>query len=340
MFTPAASARPLPVLRHAVWSLLALLIFIPLALWGVSLEQAARLLSRADAWPVALAVVLFALTTLARAWRWRAFFADSPILADSFAAIAIGQVANFMLPARLGDLARVAVLRRRAGQPAARIAGTLVAEKIVDLAMLALAAIACAPFVPLPGWLVDPGLRGATILVAAAVILGVAYARRGWLRNIALRVVARFAPSRAAEVGRQIDLAAGGFDPFARRVLLTTILPWSFIILLLMIATNYVLFLSLPWRSPSAPATLLPATLLLVVLQIGVALPSTPGRLGVFQVLVSLTLALFNAGSDLAFSYGMLLYLVIALSQVVLAAPFLWQEAAGWRAARRKAGPA
>lgn len=328
---PSESDRARPaIVWQALWSLAALLVFVPLALWGVSLDAAVRLLAAADWRPVLAAALLFALTTLARAWRWRYFFAALPPLPDSFAAIAIGQTVNFMLPARLGDVARVLVLRRRAGEPAARVAGTLIAEKIADLSMLAAAGLACAPFMSVPEWLVEPGLRGAALAALLVLLAVAAYARRQRLRGLAVWLSQRIAPAKAESIGRQVDLAAGGFDALARRELFTAILPQSVLILLLMIATNWVLFAALP----AAGMPLLPATFLLVVMQIGVALPGTPGRLGVFQVLVNVTLAWFGFDRDMAFSYGLLLYLVVALSQVVLAAPFLWQEAA----ARGRAG--
>jgi hypothetical protein len=68
------------------------------------------------------------------------------------------------------------------------------------------------------------------------------------------------------------------------------------------------------------------ATVLLLVLQIGVAVPSTPGKVGVFQTLAVLTLSLFAVDRALAFSYGLLLYVVVAAPQMITAGPFVWQE--------------
>ncbi len=316
-------------------SLLTLAVCIPLALWGVATDEVGRLLARADMRPVGLAALLFALTTLARALRWRAFYSAPVSLTASFAAVASGQFVNFMLPSRLGDVARVYVLRRRAGEPAARIAGTLVAEKLVDLAMLLVAAVACAPFVQLPGWLLQPAEQAAIALAAAAIVAVFAYVQRRRLRRVMTRFAVRLSREHADAVGHHASMAADGFDSMRRRVVLTTILPWSVAILALMIATNYVLFWSLP-ISGSWPA----AALLVVVLQFGVALPSTPGKLGVFQALSGAALALAGIGRDLAFSYSLLLYVVIALTQTMLAAPILWQEVASRRASKRPAAAA
>lgn len=316
-------------------SLLTLAACVPLALWGVAPDEVGRLLARADMRPVILTAVLFALTTLARAFRWRAFYRAPLSLTASFAAVATGQFVNFMLPSRLGDVARVYVLRRRSGEPAARIAGTLVAEKLVDLAMLLAAAVACAPFVQLPGWLLQPAEQAALALALAATAALAAYAQRGRLRRVMLRLTTRLSPDHAGAVDHHASMAVDGLESIRRRSMLTAILPWSVAILSLMIATNYALFWSLPMGA-SWPA----ATLLLVILQFGVALPSTPGKLGVFQALAGAALALVGTGRDLAFSYSLLLYVVIALTQTLLAAPILWQEMSYRRGSRHPAAAA
>lgn len=313
-------------------SLVTLAVCIPLALWGVATDEAARLLAQADLRPVLLAAALFALTTVARALRWRSFYRAPLALSDSFAAVASGQFINFMLPSRLGDVARVYVLRRRSGEPAARIAGTLVAEKLADMGMLLVAAVACAPFVQLPGWLLQPAEQAAIVLIAAVVGALFAFTQRERLGRIMSWFTARLSPEQAGAVDHHASMAVDGFDAMRRRAALTVILPWSLVILALMVATNYVLFWSLPMARSWAAAALL-----LVILQIGVALPSTPGKLGVFQALSGSALALAGVGRDVAFSYSLLLYVVLALTQTVLAAPVLWQELVFRRASRHPA---
>jgi hypothetical protein len=57
---------------------------------------------------------------------------------------------------------------------------------------------------------------------------------------------------------------------------------------------------------------------LLAVLQLGVAVPSVPGRFGVFEGLCLLTLAVFGVEANLALAYGVMLHGVVLLPPLVL----------------------
>jgi len=83
-FTP-----PTFSLRHLLWSLLASLIFIPLAFWGVSLDEVWRIVQQADWRPVLLAAILFVLTLAAKTARWQLFFQPRLNFVSLFAALSI-----------------------------------------------------------------------------------------------------------------------------------------------------------------------------------------------------------------------------------------------------------
>ena len=82
---------------------------------------------------------------------------------------------------------------------------------------------------------------------------------------------------------------------------------------------NYFIFLSL-----GLPVPVIGAFLLLAILQVGGIVPSSPGKVGVFQALCIITLALFGVGKTEGLVYGILLYLVAYGVPVVLGIIFLW----------------
>jgi len=55
------------------------------------------------------------------------------------------------------------------------------------------------------------------------------------------------------------------------------------------------------------------ACLVLVALTIGISVPSTPGRIGVFQYICVLALAVFGVPQAVAFAYGVLLHGIVFL---------------------------
>jgi len=298
------------------------LLFIPLALFGVSWDDVWRILLQCDWRPVALAVMLFVLTLAAKTARWQVLFERPPAFASMFAALVIGQAGNFLLPARLGDVMRVYVLGRREGRPAALTIGTIAAEKLVELIVLIGLTALVAPFVPLPDWLWEPSARLGVIVLLGLALSGLLFLQQSRLRRLWAWLGAKILRSAPARTTEQFDLTVSGLSPLRQWPQVGRLVAWSALIWALMIATNYALFFALP----IAPSWLM-ATVLLLVLQIGVAVPSTPGKVGVFQALAVLTLSLFAVDRVLAFSYGLLLYVVVAAPQLITAGPFVWQEA-------------
>ncbi len=111
---------------------LALLGFL---VWRIDLNEAGRALRDADYVYVVPALTLFALAKLLVAQRWRVMmssFADLP-LAPLFGVLLVSNLANNVLPARIGDLIRVQVPAQRYGVSRARLAATVFAtESLMD----------------------------------------------------------------------------------------------------------------------------------------------------------------------------------------------------------------
>ena len=65
---------------------------------------------------------------------------------------------------------------------------------------------------------------------------------------------------------------------------------------------------------------------LLFVLRVGAAVPSSPGKVGVFQYLCVLALSVFSVDRTLALSYGVVLHLVVFTPMILLGTACLWKE--------------
>jgi hypothetical protein len=308
--------------KHGLWSLVATGVFVPLAFWGASLEEVWRHIQQANWQAVAVAVGLFMLTTLAKTWRWRLFFQPRRVkFISCLAALTIGQVVNFLLPARLGEIARIYILRRREGERAALALGTIGAEKLLELTALCSLSLLVAPFAPWPTWLQEPSLRVTTFVLGAILLLAISFVQQSRLRAVWSWCARQLTRTHAERMAQQFDLTLLGFAPLRQLHTLGPLAFWSLAIWGLMIATNYALFFAF-----SIEPSWLTATILLLVLQIGVSVPSTPGKIGVFQYLAVLTLTLFGVPRELALGYGMLLYLIVLVPQLMVALPFVWLD--------------
>jgi uncharacterized membrane protein YbhN (UPF0104 family) len=111
------------------------------ALAGIVVWALGRPAPRAPQMPglVVVAVALYAVATLVRAERWRLllrFNGATPSRLDCHALTCVGYMGNNVLPARAGDAMRVIYMTPRSSASARTVIGTLVAERVLDVAVL------------------------------------------------------------------------------------------------------------------------------------------------------------------------------------------------------------
>ncbi len=268
-----------------------------------------------------LALLINLATLPAQALRWRMLFypdqRDLPMM-RLFNGVVLAQMLNILIPARLGDVARIYSIGTRPGIDRVRIFSTIVVEKALDLCAVAGAIMILLCAVSLPPWLRD---SGKALLAGSAVILTLVFvlARRGGLLLSWGKRRAQTLPGRwGAIVSRLGNSALNGLS--AVRHAHSQIQLWSMTVLIMLLAaaTNYALFLSFGLRLPP-----ISALFLLIVLQIGVAPPSLPGKIGVFNYLVVLGLSVYSIEGSVAFSYSIVLYAVAFLSKIFLGSVIL-----------------
>jgi uncharacterized membrane protein YbhN (UPF0104 family) len=232
----------------------------------------------------------------------------------------IGFLLNSVLFARVGELARVAVLARRrrlAGEsiPASTIAGTALAEQLVLGAALALAVVALAPVMHLPHMIW-------ALLIVFVLVLAVVGA--------ALMIVLRSARGRLAQM---ISGLSSGQALFSR--------PRATALAMAAATFSWAAQIAGIWAALEAfgiHVGLAGAGLVFVSSTIVQLFPFWPGNLGIFQLGVSAPLVnayAVSTASAVAFSVG--LQLVEGLLGVGLGLVFLAREGLSLSGARQLA---
>ncbi len=135
--------------------------------------------SRENLLALGLAVVLYGACTALRAERWRTLLVDvdaRPSRADAYRLVLVGYMGNNVLPARAGDLMRVVLMAPRADTTKRFVVGTLVAERLLDVAVLVVLFLVLATTIA--GGAGLPGGTTLTVLgaLAAAGLLALAAA--------------------------------------------------------------------------------------------------------------------------------------------------------------------
>jgi uncharacterized membrane protein YbhN (UPF0104 family) len=276
-------------LRIAATVLLAVLL-LHLAMRGVNFSETWHILQGIRWYYLAAALALNFISPLVRAWRWRELFdGEAPGFWLLVRAVATGQTLNLTVPFRTGEVARVLMIDRRKLDTA----GTVAIEKLMDAGFFA-ALCLLLPFLwVVPKWLEKPRLSVIAMAGVYLIVVG--------LIAIALRITR--------------------FPRFIRIPPIKKV-PFLFVTTLA-IGVSGVVVNDLVIRCLGIQTRFMAAVVLLVILQVGVAVPSTPGKLGVFQYLSVLGLSLFGVANASGLAFGLLMHLLVFLPTATITAVFL-----------------
>jgi glycosyltransferase 2 family protein len=262
-----------------------------LAFRQVDLGQMGAALARVDYGLVVAAAGIQLLVMGAMAGRWGLLFRERPPFGRLLSALLIAQLANGVIPVRLGMFVRAYLVAREGGQSKITVFTTVVAEKVFDsLAFVLLFA------------------------VLLPVLVLVTYQRHRVLRLV--RGLMRRVP-RVEKMGLVQKFEAGleGLARLRGGSTLARLWGWTLVIVGLGVLVNFAVL-----RAFAAPVPWGAAVFLLVALQIGgKVLPAAPlGGIGVFQYICVEALALFGVNEALALSYGFVLHFVVFVPGIVL----------------------
>jgi hypothetical protein len=289
------------------------LALLALAARGIDLRQVWLGVQEAEPLWVGLALLTVLLTTTAKVGRWRGLFREpwSLRFLSLGRALLVGQLVNALLPARLGEVARLYTLGRDEPVSRATALGTIAAEKTFDVLFLLVAAGLTAVLTSLPTWLhgalVGVAGLGTVILVAAAalprrVILAAGRRTTSWL------------PGRLATwLTEALERGLVGLEGLRRPRLAALACAWSVVIWSLAAATNLALF-----RAFDLSLSIGAALLLLTLLHVGMAPPSSPGRLGVFHAITVAGLVTFGIDRATGLAYATVLHALVYGPQILL----------------------
>jgi uncharacterized protein (TIRG00374 family) len=249
---------------------------------------------------VAAAVGFNLLSVLVRAVAWRtvivqAFEPPYPSFMLVFSAFSVGLFANAVLPGRIGELARVAVLNRRMHQEGAwaRLLGTVFAHRVFDLVAVIVLILYVLATAHIPEWAVT----GMLVIVVAGValftiaVMGARYQRMAGIDEGlgAVRKVVRLARYGLGVMRRPAAAALACF---------LQILGWT--------CQLFAVFTAM--RAFGIHEGLPAAGLVLVLMNVATIFPLWPGNLGLVQAAVAIPLARYYGvakGTGIAFGFGL-----------------------------------
>ena len=273
---------------------------------------------------------------LFRVWRWRALL--EPVrpglpARPLWSAILIGYMTTWVLPGRLGELVRPALLSGRQGVPLGPCLGSVLTDRLLDgWAIVVLFAVGSWT-TPLPGGAARhvASFRGAAAAILAAACIGLVTLAMAAAHRERLEVLLHGRRGLAAWLLRAFAAVAHGSDAMRRPLLLARVAAHSLLAWLVIdLAT---------WAGVRAAGAAVPFGAILILmplLALGIAVP-TPGGVGGYHAAMAFGLGLFGVAPEVALSAGILMHLVVTIPVILAGLLLLRWERISWHDVRATA---
>lgn len=300
--------------RRALWTtVLAVAVSVALLAWtlkDVSYHELLTSIRNAKLLPILGAVALATSLFPLRVFRWRLLLRrpDGTNLPwpAMWHSIAMGFMANNVLPLRMGEVVRTFAVSRLGGVGFGAALSSIAVERIFDgLALVFLLTVAL-----LTAGIANDVTLGAVSLTQAATIAGVL---SGGALVVAVLVVVFPRPAErliqivvpspkwSARLVAILEDLRNGMQALRSPTRVMAVVLWSVVLWLINGLSFYVMY-----RAFGIEVNFAGALLMQGVLALGIAVPSAPGYVGVFEAAILLVLStLYGVSDDMAVAYAL-----------------------------------
>ncbi len=301
-------------------------ICVYLAVKDIEFSKVGDSLSRVNWLWIAVYAVPYVIVIGLKVTRWQLlFYPDHKNIGYQrlFSSLMISYLWNTILPARLGEIVRAYAVSRSEKIGVGRVLSTILLEKILDIITMMFFLLALLPFMKLEDWIKQSALIVGGGVIFAFLVCLVMAARR----NEAEKVIGWFLKWLPTKISTKLHAFVSEILD-TLRVLLdvkASLNLWGQSIL--MWAINATLYLTVAWAI-GLPMSLEVGILVMITTNLGMVVPSSPGYVGTFELVIITTLKPFYApGQDsLLFAYALLQHIVAFLPVVIAGAFYTWRE--------------
>jgi glycosyltransferase 2 family protein len=267
---------------------------------------------------VAVAFFLNLLSVGVRTLAWRTVIHQAmppphPRLRHIFSAFSVGLLANAVLPGRIGELARVAVLSqnssRRRGEWATLV-GTVFAHRVFDLAAVLVVVVWVIAVAAVPTWAVT-SLVVVIVVGVSLLVVSVAGARDP------TRSVRR----ELGAIRRLVTMVRNGLGVMREPIAAAAAILFQLLAWVLQLLAVYAVMRAFGIHEP-----LVAAGLVLVMMNVAMVFPLWPGNVGLVQAVVALSLIPYGIDYAHGFAFGIGVQAIEAAVGIGLGLVFLARE--------------
>lgn len=270
----------------------------------IDLKELLKAVQQADLRLLGLGILLGVAWLLVRGMVWRTLLRERASYKDVFFTLNEGYLLNNILPFRLGELGRAFLLGRKASLDFWQVLPTILVERMLDMAMALGLFLGALPFVAGVSWAQQAALSAAVIVGGGLLSVYVLALNRERVLGLLERAGQRW-PLVGRLLGGRAEAFMAGLAIVTDGRLFLKALGWSLFNWLFGVIQYFVLL-----RAFYPQASSLWAVFCLGAGSLGLAAPSSPGGLGVFEAAIVGALAVFDNNHSKATAFALSTHLI------------------------------
>jgi len=272
----------------------------------VSWSEMTRSLMEANGSLVLLGATVGVGGFVVRAFGWKFLLAPVGRLSGwrLFSPVAIGYMANNLLPARLGEFARAYVVGKRENVSKSAALATIMIERVFDGLTLLMILAVISLYFPFAPWVKEGGVLVAAVFLAVSLALGLVAVKTELALAVIDLTLGRFSAAMATRMKSRVENFVVVLDfkrhyPTVLLGLVFTVLRWVF---------EACIYLSVIYAMGLRDVPIHGALFVMVAVNIACMIPQAPGFVGSVQIACIQALGIFGVGRETAAAYSLLVH--------------------------------
>jgi uncharacterized protein (TIRG00374 family) len=267
-----------------------------------------------------LVILAFFGTLLARTQAWRTILEGRSKFKESFLVLNQAYLLNNVLPFRLGELGRALLLSGRVGLSFWRVLSTVVVERVFDLGIAAGLLLATLPLVVGADWARSAALVAIALVIVGFVTLFIMARNPEGTRRVVERLTKPL-PKLQHWLSDKLASFLEGLSALKDWRRFLAVAFWMALAWFFNVAWYYILL-----RSFIPVAPWLWAFFSIAVASLGVALPSSPGYVGVLETAMVGSLSLFGVDPSISLAYALVAHVLYFILTGVIGIYGFWEQ--------------
>ena len=274
------------------------------------------------------AFLVYLLSFVLRSFRWKYLLEHEKQISFSslFSVLMIGFMSNQLLPARIGEFVRAYCLGKKENISKSLSFGTVVIERLWDALTLLFFLSIIFTFFNLPTVFRKIHYIGTTIFIGILIITIFLTLKK----DKTLKLIKKglfFTPETVSnKLIKSLDMFINGFRFLKKKRHLLLVSLLSICIWLVETSFFFIVTKSFDFSIPFYGVALI-----IILISVGVMIPSSPGYIGTFEGFCILGLSFFGINKEFGLSFAIVIHLLISIPIILIGLGFLWKENISWR---------